>query len=441
MPVLRSRLTVLSLTLALTAVLYASRTPHWGGWMLMYASFVATAGDPYLRRNGWNLAVVWLALVVHHALSVYNGFVSRLPGAEMDAKAFHGYASEHIQQGHPLQWSMGAEFYENLLGYLYAFGGDSVLLGQSLSVLAFALACLVFVRFLELLAADRYAPWLLAVFGLLPSAVVFESVTLREPFQLLLFMTGAYAGSRVLVRPAWWAAPACLISFLGMGFFHQLLLVYAVFAAGLLLAMAWSSGRLSRLQKIAVAGAVGVALVAGTAFVRTIETAPGDDYIAMMSSGPVRTLVEYREDIDRLEPRTAFAAELDATSPAAFVGSAALVYLHYTAAPFPWAVENLLDLYASMESLLRLVLLAAAAAALWHNIGSKRRLLLFPILLYLSMTLLWALGTTNHGQALRHHLLTNWILFACGGPWLFAALHGLLERSRAGLHSRPGCGP
>lgn len=32
------------------------------------------------------------------------------------------------------------------------------------------------------------------------------------------------------------------------------------------------------------------------------------------------------------------------------------------------------------------------------------------ILVYVSLTFLWNIGTSNHGQALRHHMMTEWIL-------------------------------
>ena len=33
--------------------------------------------------------------------------------------------------------------------------------------------------------------------------------------------------------------------------------------------------------------------------------------------------------------------------------------------------------------------------------------------LYFGLTLLWNVGTTNHGQALRHHFMTDWVLILC----------------------------
>ena len=32
------------------------------------------------------------------------------------------------------------------------------------------------------------------------------------------------------------------------------------------------------------------------------------------------------------------------------------------------------------------------------------------LVVYFAMTLIWNIGTTNHGQALRHHMMTDWLL-------------------------------
>jgi hypothetical protein len=57
----------------------------------------------------------------------------------------------------------------------------------------------------------------------------------------------------------------------------------------------------------------------------------------------------------------------------------------------------------------------------WHTArGSQRRLLGLMLILYFSMTFMWALGTTNYGTAMRHHMLSWWIIviivFFLGSP-------------------------
>ena len=55
--------------------------------------------------------------------------------------------------------------------------------------------------------------------------------------------------------------------------------------------------------------------------------------------------------------RTTYSIPLDFSSPYTTAHSYFLLYVHYLFAPFPWQIGNALDIFASMESILRMVLL------------------------------------------------------------------------------------
>jgi hypothetical protein len=50
--------------------------------------------------------------------------------------------------------------------------------------------------------------------------------------------------------------------------------------------------------------------------------------------------------------------------------------------------------------------------------GIQRRIWGLLLVIYFSMTFLWAIGTVNYGTSIRHHVLTNWIIIILGGPVL-----------------------
>lgn len=412
-------------TLGVVIWVYVVGSADWAGWLVLYASFMVLALDSRLGQTTGALATAWLTLALHHGVALVNAFLFTIPGAEMDATTFHKYGVEKIYEGDGVNLAIGSEFYENFLGFFYLIGGDSLLLGQELSVLAFALSCLFFVRFLDHFDIRHGRVWLLAAFGMLPSALLFGSITLREPFQLLLFMIGVYGGLRFVMSSGWGSLIACVGAFLAMGFFHQLLLLYALFAIMIVLLSRLLWGGASRMQGILATGAVAAAVVLGVFTMQVVKTNPGDDYVKMVRKAPVQALVDYRQSTSRTQPRTAFDVELDGSSTTGFLFTGAAVYVHYLFAPFPWKVEYWKDMYASAESLLRLVLILAALAVVFHANGARRRSLAILFLMYASMTLLWAMGTTNHGQAIRHHMVTNWILLVAGGPTLLGWLYDM----------------
>jgi len=105
------------------------------------------------------------------------------------------------------------------------------------------------------------------------------------------------------------------------------------------------------------------------------------------------------------------------------------IYVSYLMAPFLWNVESILDVYAALESLLRFVLICFTIIG-WKNARSaQRRALGLILVLFLSMTFLWSIGTTNYGTALRHHMLTWWLVVVGGVPSLMKFLNRLFKVS------------
>ena len=79
--------------------------------------------------------------------------------------------------------------------------------------------------------------------------------------------------------------------------------------------------------------------------------------------------------------------------------------------------NNAKDVYALTEGLLRVVfLVAAVAAVMGRRPRSPRGHGILLLAIYVSLTCVWAVGTTNYGQAIRHHLLTKWIILLLGYP-------------------------
>ena len=50
------------------------------------------------------------------------------------------------------------------------------------------------------------------------------------------------------------------------------------------------------------------------------------------------------------------------------------------------------------------------------------------LILFFSMSIMWAVGTTNYGTAIRHNMLTWWILVIGGVPPLIKKLNFYIAR-------------
>ena len=140
----------------------------------------------------------------------------------------------------------------------------------------------------------------------------------------------------------------------------------------------------------------------------------------------------FRDNSVRVMGRANYSANLDLSSLYTIIYTSCKLYLYYLASPFPWQIKNVLDVGGMIESILRITLIYFSVKH-WRNAyGAQRRILGLMLILFFSMSFMWAVGTTNYGTAARHHMLSWWILVLAGLPLVMEAL----GRVRFGLTAR-----
>lgn len=387
----------------------------WAGWLTLYAAFGAVPLMLGFKRRFKLVMAIWGTLVFHALIAAFNAYVSLIHGVDVDAAKFHANAAATASIG-GWDFGLGARFYTTALSFAYALGGPSHFLGEMTSVLAYALSCVVLVRMLELLRIERHQAACVLLFGLHPALALFTSVTLRESWQVLFFMQSAYCLLRFRVS----ASPVSLAwGLLGaglMGCLHNGLIVYALFMIPLALFSRLglrSTVSLPRTIGLGLTGAVAAGLVAA-ALTGSLPYTPS---LAKLSEGEALQYAStYREKGEK-GARAEYAVKLDATSPAGFALSLPAVYAYYMLSPFPWQIRTGLDLFAAADGWLRVLLLFFALTALWKPPeGTPAGIPRFLLILYFSMSTLWAMGTINYGTAMRHHIVPFWILVVLGLP-------------------------
>tara|TARA_Y100001936_G_C15956419_1_gene603131 strand:+ start:38 stop:589 length:552 start_codon:yes stop_codon:yes gene_type:complete len=137
--------------------------------------------------------------------------------------------------------------------------------------------------------------------------------------------------------------------------------------------------------------------------------------------------VQYKTELFQYRTRTVtgratYRIPLDFSSPFMAANSYFLLYVYYLFAPFPWQINSLLDVGASIESMSRMILLYFSVMHWHHAYGVQRRLLMLMLILFFGMSFMWALGTSNYGTAMRHNMLSWWILAITGVPLLMKML-------------------
>jgi len=395
----------------------------WPGWLLMLCSFSIVLMWKRVRSDTKLVHAIWFCIFLHHAVALLNVYAGGVIGAEGDARTFHFYGVEAIvppEQDNGF-WGNPRIAYTNSLGFFYRTFGASFFFGGELSVLAFTLSCIVLVKLVYLLDLERFRIGIVLLFGLLPSAVIFRSVTLRESWQALFFLLSVYWAIRLRKRLGIliFSFSFMLMSAFCMALMHSGLKAYAMYLV--LVSIYW--GIFSRKKDVR--------------WVRPITFIFGGFLIAyiiiwtqkmgwFMNVEQIFNDAElFRYEAATIQGRATYGVMLDTSSVLGLVKTIPMICVLYMFAPFPWQVGNVFDIYAFLESMLRFVFLFFAVSSWRRSSGEARSCYGFLLILFLGMELMWALGTINWGTAVRHHVPGHSVLVLLGAPGLILFIRRL----------------
>jgi hypothetical protein len=419
---------LISIGSVLAALLSAEQ---WLAWLLLGATLILPLGFASIRDDGRLATVVYLVIACHHGLAVLLTFGEFRPIDLWDATYFDhlaSWATENPERS--LYWELGYLTYVNLLSGIYDIN-NAFFTGAEVSVLFAVIGLLLMIQIAREIKVPDERLWWVALAGFIPGSLVFFSVTYRESLLASFLLLSVWAAIRVLQREdrRWW------ILFVGalvaMGVLHKALFLYSLFVVivTIMFVVFTDQRTLAWWGKAIGIGAGMVLCVAGVIawatpeFVQFLEPA-----IRLIDIDILERITFYRERmVNWGSPRTDYGLFYDWADWSRTVVTLASIYLHYLFSPFD-GITRWVDLYAVAESWMRFTLIAVVGVGLFQVPRGERKLLLLLLIFYLSLTLLWSMGTTNYGQALRHHTMTNWVLFI-----LFTAVVSRTGRLSVGL--------
>jgi len=369
--------------------------------------------------------ILWLGFFLRLVLAFVNDFVGPTPGSSDDALGFHLYAIRYIQNTAYDVFALN-NIYPSFLGVFYFITTDSLFLGGALSALGWLVSAFILLRIMRILSFKMsYQRWVMLIYALLPTSLMYTSVTLREPFQLLFINLALYAALKIYFHRSNVHWLVLFLAFVGMGALHGALIVFGIFMIiGTLFLLTSRNRKGVSFTKVLLITPIAILCLFYGFELFTSLSSYGD----RLDDGLNVAVQVYQEGTlsSAYDARANYRSEVVVNDElGGLILSLPYFLFQYLFEPMPWKMSSIVDVVALLENILRFWLIWNAFKYLVgsylnkpmfvaHNYFGYKRFILFIFLSYLLIELLWSLGTSNWGTASRHHLPSLGLLLVMG---------------------------
>jgi len=367
------------------------------GFTTLFLAFGVVAA--VATRNREIATPIMVGFGVRAAAAVVDAYVFPLPG-NSDGPGWERGAVYYARNGLAGTFEYigtGHELYKWMMSVLYALFGRSPLMIQGINVLLGTLIILNTWRLAKQLGGEerscRIAAWVVT----LSPSLIFYSATLQREAAVTYPLT--LAG----VALAKWYNQRRPTQLLGA--FAALLVSMAFHSGGaavLVFAGLWLSGSWLReavTLRFRNFGRNTVALALGlTVLGVVLASGFGMQKFNGLETGDMAVLGERQDGFSR--GRAVYLGDLRADSPGALVLQAPIRVVYFLFAPFPWMLSEVSDAFGVIDSGLFFILIARVVRRRKTLTDHPSTMLVLGV--FAAMALVFALGVSNYGTALRH---------------------------------------
>jgi hypothetical protein len=279
---------------------------------------------------------------------------------------------------------------------------DAIFLGSLLSCIAWLMSAVLLIRIMGILLLDnlRQSKAML-YFALLPSSIMFTSVTLKESYQLLFVNLAIYAALKIFLDKAdkYWIL--LLSAIIGLGVLHGALYMFGLFiiAAALISYILRGNKRLSPVRPALVVLSVALVLFFGYILFKSV-------YTYRLDGGPAYAIESYQRSglLYQNVARAFYKTSVEIKGIFNLLLFIPVSLFQYLFEPMPWRISAVVDLEAVFENILRAGLIWMAVSGFSRLPKRVRMPVAFVFLSYLVLETIWSVGTINWGTSIRHHI-------------------------------------
>jgi hypothetical protein len=365
--------------------------------------------------------IIFLGFMLRFINAFINAFIAPSFGADGDAFAFHFaaldgvYAVDLSVGGWAGYWSID---YVRFMIFLYKYLTDSIFIPSVINCLAWLVSIIFIKKITEILTLPKKtSAIILAIFSFLPSSILFTSITLRESFEVFCLVPPVYFLIKSHIKgDSIYTNLAMMLPFLYLGWLmHSGLIAYTSLFFMLCYLFLSSRDRSQApvlkysilIAAVAVVASIGFADYSKTNYTIENNADIGANGEADLAEGLGDSVGNYQAALLAKNARSNYAEAGEIDGLYGLILNIPKLLIGYMMAPWPWQMSSLLDVLVAMENWFRLYLFITA----FKNFRNKkidpkvRKLTGFLILVWLILEFAWAMGTTNWGTAVRHHVV------------------------------------
>ncbi|HUR60848.1 MAG TPA: glycosyltransferase family 39 protein [Candidatus Thermoplasmatota archaeon] len=350
--------------------------------------------------------VILVAFGIRAAAALTHVFMLALPGSGDDVVRYEALGWSFAEPGCSqafYSFTTGPYLYSWIIGMVYCWAGRSPLAIQGINVIFGMLA--VFATFLlarqlgSTPRNSRRASWLASFF---PEAILYSALTAREAIPILFVVLGSYSIAKwwMGLQPRWLILAT--VSFAICSFFHTGFIVLFGMILPVLIV------RLRRLNvedaTPKVLASVGASFVVIAVALTIALTGAGLEKLQLLDKG----LDDLQEG--KARDRAAYLSGVTLQKPTDFIWQPPLRLAHFFFAPFPWQIQNMLDVLGALDAMFYLYLAYTIVSA---KSGLRRNSVALLISVLVLVTVLaFSMATSNYGAAIRHRAKFAFLLLA-----------------------------
>jgi len=348
--------------------------------------------------------IIFLGFFFRIIISFFNHFYV-LPMASDDAIRFHESAIFKLSNLSFLQNITDGWLYSSFLALLYYFLTPSILLASISSCILWLLSSFVLNKIFNLLEVSHTNKLLaFTVYIFMPSSIIFTSIPLREAMELfiinlyVMYLILIIQNSKLILFPI-----IVTLSFL-LYLLHKGLSIFILFTSIFFLVMI-SSKFINYFYKKKI-----LFLYFFLGFLSLFSL--GMFFLHILDILPIGPIFEYiqlkisNHQMNVPISRTTYLYTVAIDNFFDYLFYCVYFYFLY---PMPYEIQNFYDFIYCVENIIRIGLLGLVLNNFFY-LQKKNSFLIIILLVYISLEIMWAIGTANWGSAARHHVVSYGLL-------------------------------